>query len=287
MIVEPNEDVEGVRYTAALEQRIEALRTELESSPAAEDDRTRIRDELVALVRDVDTAIDELEVLREAIKPLAERYKERYPRRVERTADRVDHLGASTFRERGWSALAAGEYEESVRALRNALALDPDEISSSVMLAWAHLRLGEEREADELLRVALDRDPHHPLGQVILGYRQIRSGSVDEAIRNLTAVTSARGDRTATLYAHLYLGLAHAERQMHRDAQSFFRTAIELGPNLTEAYWELGRSHYGEGRHDLALEAWRAGGENRFNPWGERCRAEVERMQAEEHAGGA
>jgi tetratricopeptide (TPR) repeat protein len=89
-------------------------------------------------------------------------------------------------------------------------------------------------------------------------------------------------DRTATLYANLYLGVVYAERDMHRDAQSFFRKALELGPNLVEAYWELGRSHQREGRDDLARDAWKTGAENRYNPWSERCKVAAERLEEQQ-----
>ncbi len=85
----------------SFQRRIAALRAQLEAPVPAESDRTAIRNELVGLVREIDASIDSLETLRDSIKPLAERYKELYPRRAEGTVDRLDHLGASTFRERG------------------------------------------------------------------------------------------------------------------------------------------------------------------------------------------
>ncbi|HUE95358.1 MAG TPA: tetratricopeptide repeat protein [Longimicrobiaceae bacterium] len=267
-----------------LAERIGSLQSALDGSAAGDGPRDHIRRELVTLAQEIDAAVKELEALRESLRPLAQRYKEVYPSRIV-ARERLDHLGSSTYRERGWSALAACEYAAAVEQFEAATELDPDDISARVLLAVALLRTGEYERARELLSEVLARQPGDPLARATLGYHQVLTGSFGEAIPTLTEVAKGSPDRTATLYANLYLGMAYAARDMHRDAQTFLRRALELGPNLTEAYWELGRSHQREGRADLALEAWREGGQNRFNPWGERCRAAADEFEAGRAAG--
>jgi len=64
----------------------------------------------------------------------------------------------------------------------------------------------------------------------------------------------------------------YLEREMYEDAQSFFRKTLTLGPNLIEAYYELGRAYWYAGDQDTARETWDSGlRANRFNPWGKRC----------------
>lgn len=47
-----------------------------------------------------------------------------------------------------------------------------------------------------------------------------------------------------------------------------------LGPNLIEAYYELGRAHWFNEERDGARAAWQQGfATNKFNPWGKRCAA--------------
>ena len=80
-------------------------------------------------------------------------------------------------------------------------------------------------------------------------------------------------DKKASLYAHLYLGQVYFEREMFEDAQTFFRKTITLGPNLLEAYYELGRAHWFADEQDAAKQAWDDGYKaNKFNPWGKRCK---------------
>ena len=60
---------------------------------------------------------------------------------------------------------------------------------------------------------------------------------------------------------------------MFEDAEAFFRKALALGPNLVEAYFELGRALWLAGRRDEAKQVWIDGDKaNKFNPWGKRCR---------------
>lgn len=76
-----------------------------------------------------------------------------------------------------------------------------------------------------------------------------------------------RRDREAVLYATFPLALVYRECG-ERMAASLFRRALGLGPNLIEAFWELGRMYDSEQRRSEAAAA------NRFSACGT-CRAEA------------
>jgi tetratricopeptide (TPR) repeat protein len=60
---------------------------------------------------------------------------------------------------------------------------------------------------------------------------------------------------------------------MYEDAQTFFKKTLHLGPNLLEAYFELGRAFWFGGDQDEAKRTWEEGYKaNKFNPWGKRCK---------------
>src|SRR4029453_2500097 len=104
-----------------------------------------------------------------------------------------------------------------------------------------------------------------------------------EAIEHLSKAIRLDNDAKATLYAHYYLGLVYLEREMYGDAQAFFRTSLTLGPNLLEAYYELGRAHWFAGEAAAAKEACRTGAAaNKFNPWGKRCAEVLAKVEAGE-----
>ena len=56
---------------------------------------------------------------------------------------------------------------------------------------------------------------------------------------------------------------------------------IALGPNLLQAYYELGRAHWFAGEQDTAKEAWDQGFKaNKFNPWGKKCKEMLDTVSA-------
>ena len=90
---------------------------------------------------------------------------------------------------------------------------------------------------------------------------------------HLSRAIELDSDRKATLYAHYYLGLVHFEQQHYDESIASLQRAIELGPNLIEARFELGRVFWFAERTDDAIAVWRKGAEvNKFNPWSARCR---------------
>ena len=134
--------------------------------------------------------------------------------------------------------------------------------------------MGQDRldEAMRPLEAVLAVDPEYPIARVSVGYVHYRLGNYGAAIEHLAAVARAADDRKAVLYAHYWLGLVYQRREMHEDAIGYFRKALALGPNLLQAYYEMGRVMWRMGDRAGALDAWRAGAAaNKFNAWGKRC----------------
>src|SRR3954471_21861761 len=93
--------------TAAHRARIESLSARLEA-PGAAAERDAIRAELIALGKALEHDLTELVALKEEAKSLVERWKLLQGSAAPAfSADRpvvVDHIGASTFIEKGWAA---------------------------------------------------------------------------------------------------------------------------------------------------------------------------------------
>jgi tetratricopeptide (TPR) repeat protein len=184
----------------------------------------------------------------------------------------ADHIGASTFIEKGWTLLAAGRPADAEAALVRAIELSPDDPRSESLLGWALML--QERYDDALLwfQRVLMRDPDNTLARTNLGFICLKKRIYGEAIEHLSRTIRLDTDRKATLYAHYYLGLLYLDREMFQDARQFFLQAIELGPNFIEARYELGRTLLLAGEREEALQVWADGAAaNRFNPWGKRC----------------
>lgn len=275
---------------AAIAARLEVMGTQGE--------RDAVKADIVTLYKTVEQQLVELNALKEDVKKLIERWKgaagpgaspngatpaspvpaaAQPPMNApqfagEKPVMHADHLGASTFIEKGWSRISLGDYVGAEAALNKALSLSPNDPQSESLLGWAQMY--QEKYDDALLNFqkVLMRQPANALARINVGFICLKKGIFGEAIEHLSKAIRLGNDRKASLYAHFYLGLVYLEREMYDDAQTFFRKTIALGPNLTEAHYELGRAHWFSGQRSEAMQAWRDGfAANKFSPWGKRC----------------
>jgi tetratricopeptide (TPR) repeat protein len=249
-------------------------------------DREALKREIIAYFKEVDGALSDLTKLKEDIRALVERYKQvavdadtaQAPQFTgARPVIHQDHLGASTYIEKGWSLISLGDHAGAIQSLTKALNLSPGDVQAQSLLGWAQMLHEDYDEALATFSKVLMREPANSLARINVGYICLKKRIFGEAIEHLSKAIRLDNDRKATLYAHFYLGLVYLEREMFEDAQVFFRKTLQLGPNLIEAYYELGRAHWFAGEKDQANQLWNDGFKaNRFNPWGKRCKEMVE-----------
>lgn len=284
---------------ATLVARRNAIAEAMTQAPTLAD-RERIKGEIVALFRDADAAATAYAELKQSIKELVARWREVDGRGAARglgfgvaptraggggasATQRVDHLGASTFIEKGWSLLSLGDAAAAEQAFVKAIELAPASSEAESLLGWAQMMQENYDSALLTFHGVLLREPQNALARTNVGYICLRKKIYGEAIEHLSRAIRLDHDRKATLYAHLYLGQVYYEREMFDDADSFFRKAIQLGPNLLQAWYELGRSQWFAGQREVARDSWRAGAAaNKFNLWGKRC---AELLETIEHGG--
>jgi tetratricopeptide (TPR) repeat protein len=259
------------------------------SSPDATASLDALKVEIGTLYRSIDRDIDVLTTLRDETRGLIERWKALRGEQpslapafaAERPTVHEDHIGASTFIEKGWSKLSLGDHEGAEVALRKAIDLSPNDTQAQALLGWALMHQEKYDEALRVFQAVLSKQPDNSLARINIGYISFKKKSFADAIEHLSRAIRLDNDRKATLYAHFYLGLVYLERDMFEDAQTFFEKTIVLGPNLIEAYYELGRAFWFNGQQQEATEAWKRGADmNKFNPWGKKC-AEVLKVVAE------
>lgn len=249
------------------------------AGPLEDADRDAAKAAIVALFHRTETAIAELTAFKESIRALVDRFKALPPPAApaaSSTSVRHDHLGASSFVERGWSALAVGDWAAAERLLRDALRLDAGNSTAEGLLGWALMHQDRGDEALQLCLQVLVREPEHGLARTAVGAICLRKGITGEAIEHLSRAVRAAGDPRASLYAHYWLGVAYLERDMHGDAIDVLERAVALGPNLAEAWAELGRARWLKGRRDEAEAAWQRGAAVRHSPFAARAVALAE-----------
>jgi tetratricopeptide (TPR) repeat protein len=267
--------------------RYAALVTRLDAADASTD-RNALKADIIELFRAVERELAELGALKEDVKKLAERWKSIGGATQPTAAPhpvapplRADHIGASTFIEKGWSRISLGDYPAAETALTKALELSPNDLQAVSLLGWAQMH--QEKYDDALMNFqrVLMKEPANALARINVGYICLKKRIFGEAIEHLSKAIRLDNDAKATLYAHYYLGLVYLEREMYEDAQTFFRKSLALGPNLLEASYELGRAQWLADQRDDAKETWRAGAAaNKFNPWGKRCAEVLAKVEA-------
>ncbi len=265
-------DLVRERYARVLE-RLETVRTPQE--------RDQVKRDIIALFKTVDQSITDLSKLKEDIRVLVDRYKELSQDEQEGQAPQfsgsapvlhADHIGASTFIEKGWSLISLGDYPGAIHALGKALSLAPGDLQAESMLGWAQMLNEEYDSALGTFQEVLTKQPTNSLAQINVGYICLKKRLFAEAIEHLSKAIRLDNDKKATLYAHYYLGLVYFAREMFAEAQSFFEKTLKIGPNLIEAYYELGRTQWFAGDREAAKHTWERGYQaNKFNPWGKRC----------------
>src|SRR5688572_24119175 len=248
-------------------------------SPDASTQKDVLKVEIISFYKDIEQEIIDLNLLKDDVKKLVEKWKSLQAGETlapkfteEKLVIHSDHIGASTFIEKGWSRLSLGDYPAAEQALKKAIELSPNDPQSESLLGWALMLQEKHDDALTWFQKVLVRDPNASLARINVGYICLKKKIFGEAVEHLSRAIRLDNDKKATLYAHFYLGLVYLERDMFEDAQTFFEKTIILGPNLIEAYYELGRAFWINGQQEEGLKAWRDGyAANKFNPWGKRC----------------
>ncbi len=270
----------GESSAKELHSRRVAIESRLDAANASQE-MDALKLDIGTLFKTVDQEIAELTELRDGVLKLVDRWKalrDAPPpapaaELMTRTpAVQADHLGASTYIDKGWTKISLTDYDGAEQELRKALELAPDDTQAQSLLGWSQMLQDKLDDALLNFQKVLVQEPQNALARINLGYICLKKRIFGEAIEHLSRAIRLDNDKKATLYAHFYLGLVYLERDMFEDAQTFFQKALRLGPNLIEAYFELGRAYWLNGQRTEAIDTWKAGAAaNRFNSWGKRC----------------
>ncbi len=268
-------------FVAELRKQYADISARVDSAQAFAE-REVVKREIIALFKRVDGTLTDLGALKEDIRQLVDKYKQQAADTAtapapqftgQRPVVQADHIGASTFIEKGWSLISLGDYAGAIQALEKALGLSPNEVQAQSLLGWAQMLHEDYDDALATFSKVLMKEPANSLARINVGYICLKKRIFGEAIEHLSKAIRLDNDRKATLYAHYYLGLVYLEREMFEDAQVFFEKTLQFGPNLIEAWYELGRARWFAGDQDAAKQAWSDGHKaNKFNPWGKRCK---------------
>jgi Flp pilus assembly protein TadD len=139
---------------------------------------------------------------------------------------REDHLGASTYIEKGWHFIAHGDFAAAEKSLTTALELAPSETRAKTLLGWAIMRQSRYDDALEILDQALGEDPGNALARACLGYVCMRKGMLPEAHEHMNVAAAQMRDPKAALYGCFYLGLLYSRQRDLTEAERYFERTL-------------------------------------------------------------
>jgi tetratricopeptide (TPR) repeat protein len=158
--------------------------------------------------------------------------------------------------EKATRFLNSGRTEDSIEALRRALAIYPDYLMARNDLGAQLLELERFAEAEIELRAAVRIDPNSFNAQLNLGVVLVRENKFAEAIK---ALDKALSIEPAAPSAHLYAGMASAGNSEYERAEKDLRAAYDLGGvPYNVALVHLGVLYIKRGQRELALKTLQA-----------------------------
>ncbi len=149
-------------------------------------------------------------------------------------------LDIATLLDRAWNLIAVEDYDEALKVIQQVLDIEPKNIRGLGLMGLILMHKERYDQAMMCFQQVILEDPDNPFALNNLGFICYKKGIWGEAIEHLTKASKQQKDRMAMLYANYYLGLVYLERSMLNDAVTFFEKALQLGPNLQEAYYHLG-----------------------------------------------
>src|SRR5439155_23997017 len=137
-VTEPRAD----SLVTPLRQELQAIATGLEVAPGPAE-RAALKRRIIALFKRTEATLGDLARFKEEIRMLVEKYK-RLPAEPPATPPSApelhqDHLGASTFVDKGWSLIASGDHGGAIQTLHRALELAPGDLKAQSLLGWAQM----------------------------------------------------------------------------------------------------------------------------------------------------
>lgn len=158
--------------------------------------------------------------------------------------EQVIHLAPQA--EQGYSALGAvlvrmGETEKGIDDLQRALTIKPSDSAAQLNLALAYSQIGATQKALPLFARLSDQakaSGHGLSSYVLAAYgRALVPSDPDAAVAKMKAAIARE---PANAEWHDELGSIYAQKHQWSQAESSFRTAIQLNPQLAAAHFHMG-----------------------------------------------
>lgn len=161
---------------------------------------------------------------------------------------------ANEYLQQGLSYRQQERYPEAIAALEKSIDLDPQNISSRVVLGWTFHLAGQEDAASEALRQAIYRDLSDVPAFNALGIVFLVSGNLNDAVAAHSWALILKPDNEIAYYN---LSLAYHRLQKYDWAIATATQAANLEPTNPHPLVALAIAHWGKDERELAQKAYR------------------------------
>ena len=160
---------------------------------------------------------------------------------------------AEQLRLAGLSYRQQERYPEAIAALKQAVALEPENVSGRVLLGWTQHKAGQDTEATETLERTLALNPFEVSNLNALGIVHLVSDRLPAAIATHGWAALLKPDNEI---AHYNLSLAFERLGQYQWAIATAKTAAKLEPSNSHPFVALAIAHWGNGDRPLAQQAY-------------------------------
>jgi arylsulfatase A-like enzyme/Flp pilus assembly protein TadD len=171
-------------------------------------------------------------------------------------ADPKDRVQVYELVSAALSDTQQGQYQDSLRKLREAEKTEPNSLTIRFLLARDYFRLNDFPRAAESFQSVLQLDPKDAVAAFYLGLSLLQTGKLDGAESSFKRALELDA---ANFNAAFNLGVVYSRRRRPEAAIAAFRRAVEILPDYTEAHEALGEMYlYLDRPEDAVRELERA-----------------------------
>ncbi len=161
---------------------------------------------------------------------------------------------AQAYCLRGQASLEASRYEEALKELGRAVALDPSSIEAWYQLGLAQWNLGRFADASATFQRTLGRAPGHALSLYYLARIDLQSGNTAQATTRLEQVIRL-GAGAAVQDEHFQLAKVLLASGRFKESVPVVEAGIKLHPRDHRLFAQMGRACLAVGRKEDAEKA--------------------------------
>ena len=152
----------------------------------------------------------------------------------------ITHHSSFTYSFLGWAYLRKGEFAEAHAAFEKYVDLLPNQVYPLDCLGDFHLIAGNYDDAIATLRQALEMRPDYALTHVLLGETYLAKGMLGPASRSYERYRDLSPSQVEKAKAHFYLSKPCYLIEDYQGAIRLCESALKLNPDLIEARWIRG-----------------------------------------------